>query len=437
MTFPTITTELALTTRPTEAPAWIDVSAYVYSIRIRRGRTSERQQPERGTCEVILDNSTRRFDPAYTAGPYYGYLKPLRRIRVTATFTVWISSTSYITWSSRIFTGYVDGWPQSWEEDGTWPLVKLTASDGMKILELCELNTSFPQQRTDERISAVLDEVGWTVGGAWVLDSATNSQLGSTTILAPNGDRVLFRGNTTVVAADLENANALQHILDVAASEDGLFFIGGDGAAYFYNRHWRTHPNQMNPVASFGDATGEVGYLDYELTYSDRDIYNDVRCTRQDGEEQTASDITSQVEYFKRTLAEDRNLSNSDLEMADRANWLVARYKNPQWYAESIRFVLGAETRYGDMSWKAIDRELNDRIQITRRPQGGTSIVRDYHILSIEHQIGLRSGVGGQRWEIRWILAPTDPITTYWHLTTGSDAYVDYSKLGITTILNY
>ena len=222
--FPTLTVEVAFTTAPTSTPTWTDVTAYVLAIKIRRGRDNEFGPMQMGTTEVVFDNSDRRFDPSYAAGPYYGNLKPLRRIRIRATDAFEWRPGSWWYTDRALFSGYVDGWPQSWV-DGVVPVVSVRACDAFKLLGLVELGTSYPEELSGARINRVLNDCGWSLGGYWVLDSTTNSQLGTTTILGPYGDRVLADGNSTMMAQTVTNANALQYLNDVVSSEYGMLFV--------------------------------------------------------------------------------------------------------------------------------------------------------------------------------------------------------------------
>lgn len=119
-----IVVRVAFSTNPGSPPGWDDISAYVRRISTRRGRTSELETYQAGTASIELENSDRRFDPTYTAGPYYPNVLPMRRINIQATY-------GGITYD--IFTGYVDGWPQSYEKPN-FSTVEVTATDAFKFL---------------------------------------------------------------------------------------------------------------------------------------------------------------------------------------------------------------------------------------------------------------------------------------------------------------
>ena len=104
---------------------WTDITEYVREVSTSRGRSSELDTYSAGSCQVLLDNRTRLFDPENSAGTYYGKLTPLRPIRIRVT-----PAGGTIR---SIFFGFVDQWPQSysWPNDST---VAVTATDAFKVL---------------------------------------------------------------------------------------------------------------------------------------------------------------------------------------------------------------------------------------------------------------------------------------------------------------
>lgn len=115
-----------------DAGVWTDVFADVVDITTRRGRNRELGAFETGSGFVTLRNETRKYDPEYAAGAYYGKLRPNRRIRFRATY----SAVTY-----PVMVGYIDRISQSY--DGPNGAVTVIAfSDLFKILNRVELPTS-------------------------------------------------------------------------------------------------------------------------------------------------------------------------------------------------------------------------------------------------------------------------------------------------------
>lgn len=130
MSYAAIIVEFSPTTAPLATPSWVDITAYVMgSVSITRGRGSEFDTFGAGSAQLVLNNDDRRFDPSYASGPYYGNLKAKRRIRVR---------TSGYT----LFTGWVEGWPnsQDWELQRNY--VELTATDALGQLSMLDFEES-------------------------------------------------------------------------------------------------------------------------------------------------------------------------------------------------------------------------------------------------------------------------------------------------------
>lgn len=152
---------------------YTDVSAYVRgSVGIERGRSSELDTFQTGTATITLNNRDRRFDPEYSAGPYYGKLLPNRHIRVRMTYA---GSTSYL------FKGYVSGWPQTWpleaaDRDST---VTITCHDAFKLFA----RTYLPEDAYKPEILADTPAAWYRLGEAngetIMSDSSGNNQHGT------------------------------------------------------------------------------------------------------------------------------------------------------------------------------------------------------------------------------------------------------------------
>lgn len=415
MTLPTITVEVGFSTNPTEATTWTDISGYVRTFSTRRGRNFELDQIQTGTATLLLDNRDRRFDPNHSGGPYFPNVRRMRRLRIRATY----ASITY-----DVFTGYVEQWPQVYRAKDIAE-VPISVVDGFAVLAMKKLNTSYAEQRSDLRVHEVLDDVSWTTGNSWVLDSSVNSVLGTTTILGPNGDRLIGEGQSTLQASTLSKARALQHLQDVQASENGLIFVGKDGSVVFHGRHRRIKPPYTQSRATFGDGSGELGYADILLD-DDTPVWNEVTLQRTGGTEQSASDQTSKDRYFPRSYSDTTLLLTSDSEVLDAANWLLGRYKEPGLRVAGM--VIKGSSDPANLWPVVLNLEIGERVTLKRRPPGGGSAIsQESFIEGIEHQADALHGT----WSTTFRLSPAD-TNTYWIL---DDTLA--SVLGTTTRLAY
>lgn len=64
------------------ANVWTDITRYVESHQISRGRQHELQQFQAGTCQMGLNNMDGRFSPFNTSSPYNGLLVPRKPVQV-------------------------------------------------------------------------------------------------------------------------------------------------------------------------------------------------------------------------------------------------------------------------------------------------------------------------------------------------------------------
>lgn len=404
-TLPTLTLQAAFDTKPTEAPTWTDISSYLRlqeGMRCNRGRMSELDSAQPGSATVYLDNRTRIFDPNHATGTYYGKLLPMKRVRLLATW----AGVQY-----PVFTMYAQRWPQTWPARGD-AVVPLPCIDGLAVLGAKQITDTYSQERSDVRIGRLLSAVNWTTGESWVLGSAINGALGTTTKLGPNGDRLLTEGNSNVQASTLDKTNALSHAQDVERTEQGLFFVNASGVMVFHSRHRALDVPYRTSQGTFGDAAGELPYPEMVLADDDQWLYNEVVVSRTGGTDQTATDSASGLDYFTRTLSPSATLHTTDTEALAMAEWLLSKYKGPHQRAQTIVIL---PQRDPDNLWpQVLGRELGDRITVVRRPPGGgTAITIECLIQAIEHQLS------NNVWRTVWQLAPAAP-DNYWILGTSS-----------------
>ena len=123
-------------------PAWTDVTEYVRSVTVRRGRSDD-LSPFVGTATVELDNRDRRFDPFNTSSVYNGKLVPRRQIRIRAA----AGTSTY-----PVFRGYVAGWPVSYTDAGFDSTVTVECFDALAFLA----TTTTPPNFSDSYIKEFL-----------------------------------------------------------------------------------------------------------------------------------------------------------------------------------------------------------------------------------------------------------------------------------------
>jgi hypothetical protein len=416
---PTLACEVAFTTAPGAVPTWTDVTSSLRGFTINRGRQYELGRFEAGTATVRLDNRTRAFDPTYATGPYYPNVLPMKKIRLSATY----SAVTY-----RLFTGFVDGWPQSWpgSKDG---VVEVPATDGFKVLSLTKITgilkaitgaedngaglirvTAIGHTLVTGAVVSIYGVVGTTEANAtWtvtVIDDDTLDLQGSTftneyvaggtvatygtqrtdqrvtSILDaaawPAADRSLDTGISTVQPSALDKVDALSHLQLVELSENGRLYIKGDGVLRFENRH------SAYLTTSQFTFTG-AHYHDPVADYDDTQIWNEVTVTRAaepvpdgrlaplDPTPQIQEDATSQTAYLIRSLDRAGVIFENDNEAHDAAEFLLANYKDP---ALRISAISVSPAKIPATLWpQVLGREIGERVTVTIVPPGGGATI--------------------------------------------------------------
>lgn len=379
---PQIEVLLGLNAGPFTSPAsvtWTDISTFVRGYKSKRGRQNQLGRFEAGTCNLLLDNRTRRFDPTFATGPYFGNLKLARWVQVN------------YKWGGVTFpryTGFIERLTPRWGLDGKDSTVELVAGDYLKHLALYELDAAFARvnELTGARIDAIL-----------------------TALAVPATSKSIDAGNTAltaVTAGTHTNENALSYLQEVADAEGGGgLYARGDGVIKFENRQYRT-VSEHNTRTTFGDGAGEVGYTQLEPDYDDEFLSNDVRVTPSSSTMQTATDATSKTDYGPRVLSKDLKLMASDAEALSLAQYLRDKYKSPDLRVPAVAVSDPAQ-------WaQTLARDLSHHVTVIRRPPGGGAIVKELYVEGVED-----SAAPG-KCEVKFNLSPAD-LSTYWVLGTA------------------
>lgn len=330
----------------------------VKEITISRGRSTELDRPEAGTCSITLENLDERYTPTNTASPYYGHLVPMRQIRVIAR----IQGTDYM-----LFRGFIERWQPDFESTEC----TVSAVDAFSILNNMKLTTSFPELSTGARVNAVLDAVNW------------NETL-----------RDINTGLDTVAASSIQAKSALQELTDLAAAERGLFFIDGRGYAVYQDRSYRSNTTVQR---SFYPQD----YISLTADMGNDQIWNQVIDTANDGAV-LAEDMTSQIAYGVRTLELPDLYVPTDQKTA-LAQYLISLYKDPH-----IRLTMLMRPEDAVQGAALLNLELSSRVHVAREKSG---IDADFWVEKITHNIG--SNLTDHT--IEYTLSYTDNVV-YWVL---------------------
>ena len=343
-----------------------DVSEYCQQISINRGRTNQFTNFSAGNCSITLLNNDRRFDPINEDSPYWNPVLGVSGVEPRRKVTV-------ISNGVKLFVGRITDIDVSYQphpNDLTYELstVTITAADDFVLLASTFINELEPDEElSGTRVTTILDlpEIAYPV-------ASRNIASGVSTF--GGGAQFLIEAAT----------NALTYLQNAATSEQGSFYVAGDGDLVFTDRIQAVF---TAPEASFSDAGTDIPYTELSVSYGQEFLYNKVICMVQNGVDQVANYVPSQEEYGISTLNLQNLLLATDAQALELAENLVARYNEPQYNFDNLKSVYnGLDSLDQDL---LTNIELMDVIEITRTfPVGSpASVTLDYGVQFINHDI--------------------------------------------------
>jgi hypothetical protein len=327
-----------------------DVSEYVRSVSVARGKSRQLDRFTAGGATIELNNNSRAFDPENTASPFFGQIIPKRTIKVE-------------TGGSAVFYGVVDDWNLNYDLSGL-SLAGADCVDGFTLLAQRALSASTEtSQKTGARINSILDrsEVNW-----------------------PSSLRDIDTGATTLQADVIQDGtNALEYLQLVTDSEPGSIFMGSDGFIVFKDRS--VAPVSAGQVTFSDDGTG-VEFSEVQVVYGSELLYNYVQIERNNGGTAIAFDSDSINSYGQQALIQTNLLMNTDSDALELANYLLSQYSEPEYRFETLTVQLESLTP-SDQS-DVLGLEIGDVARIKFTPNNvGSQIDKFASIIRIDHDI--------------------------------------------------
>jgi len=271
----------------------IDLSSQTRKITIKRGRNIMRDTYEAGTCIVRVIDQDGSFNPQNPSSPYFGYLTPLRKIRVAAT-----TATS----QSFLFSGYVTDYKYTYPQGQELGYVDITCSDAFRLFGMANVSTvasATAGQTTGTRIDKILDQVDF-----------------------PSSMRLIDAGSTTCQADPATTRTSLQAIQVAEFTEQGAFYVRADGEVEFKDRLDVVGSLAPAPI-EFNQTTG-IPYSDLRYAFDDKLIINSATMKRVGGTTVTASNADSIAKYFPHGMNVENLVAQTDAQVQDIADIYVA-----------------------------------------------------------------------------------------------------------------
>jgi hypothetical protein len=332
----------------------VDITSLIVDASIRRGRNRILSKFEAGTANVTIYDLNGDWNPNNPSSPYYGDLKPLRKIQIYADY----NSVRYYLFSGFI-TDYDTSFSQGTDEVSR---VVLRCVDAFRLFQNAQITTvtGASAQLSGTRVNKILDEVDF-----------------------PSALRDIDTGQSTLQADPGTTRLVLAALRTVEDSEFGGLFLDAEGRVTFIDRLALTQ-SLASPLYTFSDLGVDLPYQNAVTKFDDSLIVNDVTVTRLGGSPQNVFDQTSIDTYFQRSGVRDSILVQTDTEALDQASMLLSTRKDTETRIDSIQVTLEDGNNI-NLCVAGLNVELLDCIEITKAMPGSTSITRTLLVQGINH----------------------------------------------------
>ena len=334
---------------------FFDITDRLISASTSRGKSQALDRIDAGQLNIVLDNFDRLFDPLYVDGFYYSQLIPGRELRISCNGFPVIYATI-----DDIDIAY---------EPGNRSIVSMQASDALSTLTINNLPEVYPDvELSGARVTRILNlpEVAW-----------------------PADKREIDTGNSFMSDTDIsEGTQAVSYLQLIATSEAGELFVSKDNNLVFKARN--SPPGVIDII--FTDQGAIPGYTTIPfaqlgVVYGTEELYNRIVLSNDFPtfpDEATAEDAESQLVYGPRSYTVNGLLNNELSDLQFLADFLLARFKEPQYRFSSLSVVMDilSEAQQNEV----LDLEIGDIAQVRFTPSGIPPAIEQYvRVIGISH----------------------------------------------------
>jgi hypothetical protein len=321
----------------------VDLTPDVYSISIRRGRNIMKDQYEAGTAIVRVLDPLGNFNPQNPSSPYFGFLEPLRKVRISATT---------LTDEYFLFSGYVNDYRYTFPTGQETAYVDILCTDAFRLLQMANVATiadTAAGQDTGTRINKILDDVQF-----------------------PASMRNISTGDATCLADPATLRTSLEAIKNAEFSEGiGAFFMSGDGTAVYKSRSEVTD-SLGDTAIEFNQTTG-IPYKAVKYAFDDKLIINSVVFNRIGGTAQNVFSQDSIDKYFPHSLTQENLVAETDAQVLGAAQNYVNTRKETTIRIDELTVDLIDPAVPTDT---LIGLDYFDNLEITNVTENGSTIVK-------------------------------------------------------------
>ena len=297
---------------------------------------------------------------------------------------------------TTLYTGLVTDWVTQYPNKTTSKVQVSCSDDFVKLANIETTNLSVSSTDSGSMVSSILSNAQVSYSGSTSIDT----------------------GNSTMQSIN-KSSNALDLIQEIEKSENGAFFVGADGTLNFKNRH-ASFPTAT--TTTFSDDGSDIPYLELNQPVDDDLIFNVINLKREGGSVQTASDSASQGKYLKRYLERSNLLNSTDSDVADAAQFLLAKFKDALPRFSSM--VLNVDTLSAANQLTVLGLELISGIKIEITPPGESAQVSRDSVID-----GISLAITPQDFVLRFNVS--DAVNSaFFRLDSATYGQLDTDRLG-------
>lgn len=333
----------------------IDYSAQTTQVAIRRGRDLMTDTYNAGSATVRILDPNGDFNPQNTSSPIYGYLKPLRKIQITATYS---GNTHYL------FSGYTSEYRYTYPTGQEIGYVTISSYDAFKIFNLAAISTvadASTTQDTGTRINRILTQLDW-----------------------PNSMRDIDTGDTLCSADSGQPRVALAAIRATEFSELGAFYMSPDGNAIFKSRS--STIESLDDTPTVFSQTGGIPYANIKFAFDDKLIINQANITRYGGTVQSYTATDSVDTYFLHSTSANNLPIATDAEAYNLASAYVNSRKDTTIRIDSMTLDLSTPD-YAAGVTAALSLDYFSNVTISNIQPNGDTITKTLQVQGVAHDI--------------------------------------------------
>ena len=335
----------------------VDLTPNVRNITITRGRNIQSDQYIAGTAVVRVLDPDSYFNPQNTASPYYGYLVPLRKIRISAT-----TSTS----QKFLFSGYTTEYRYTYPQGQETGYVDIYVADAFRLYNLAQVTTvtdSGAGQSTGTRIGKILDQISF-----------------------PASMRTIATGQSSCIADPATLRTSLSALKNVEFSEQGAFFINGSGTAVFKDRNSVVSSIATTPIEF--NQSGGIPYKNLVFAFDDKLIINQASMQRYGGTAQFSQNAASVTRYFPHQYSAQDLVIDTDANALNiAATYVATRAETTIRIDEMTVDLLDTAVPTNTM----IGLDYFDNVKITNIQPDGSTIVKTLQVQGLNWEISPNS----------------------------------------------